>query len=151
MSVGNLGAGEDGGGTKVEGEHAKEEQVDGVVEVADAVGAVEEARGRPGGALVKEDALGEVVFAAVWPVVGEVEGADGQHGPHDVVTFQAQLDHSHTPEIADAGVSCEGRVGEGGEVVEKFQFQEWELIVLAVGLSWGEKWGLGQGRWSLGG
>lgn len=134
--------------TEVEGEHAKEEQVGGVVEVADAVGAVEEARGRPGGSFVKEDSLGEVVVAAVWPVVGEVEGADGQHGSHDVVTFQAELDYSDTPEIADSGVGCEGRIGVGGEVVKKFQLQEWELIVLAIGLSWGEKWRLR--RWSLG-
>lgn len=148
MSVGISGVEMGDERTEVEGEHAKEEQVGGVVEVADAVGAVEEARGRPGGSFVKEDSLGEVVVAAVWPVVGEVEGADGQHGSHDVVTFQAELDYSDTPEIADSGVGCEGRIGVGGEVVKKFQLQEWELIVLAIGLSWGEKWRLR--RWSLG-
>lgn len=98
---------------------------------------------------MKEDALGEVVVATVRPVVGEVEGADGQHSSKDIGALQPELNDRQPPEITDAGVCCEGRVGVGGEVVKKFQLQEWELIVLAIGLSGGEEWGLRQGRWSL--
>src|SRR5690242_20227625 len=69
------------GCTEVECENDKQEKVGSVVEVVDPVWSVEEARGGPGGSLVKEDALGHVVVTAVWAVVGEVKGTDGQHRP----------------------------------------------------------------------
>lgn len=103
LSVG-IFRGQGGGRTEVEGEHAKEKQVGGVVEVADAIRTVEEARGRPGRPFVEEDALGEVVVATVRPVVGEVEGADGQYGSHNIVTFQPELHDRDPPEVADSGV-----------------------------------------------
>ena len=53
-------------------------------------------------------------------VVGEMEGINGQYGAYDIVTFQAELNYSPTSEIVYARIGCEGRVGEGGEVMEKF-------------------------------
>ena len=91
--------------------------------------------------MVEEDGLLDVVVAAVRPLRGQVERADGQHGAHDVVAGQPELDDIVTPELPDARVGGEGGVSLCGEVVEQFEFEQREFYAF---------WGC-RGRWEAGG
>lgn len=75
---------------------------------------------------MEQDALLHVEVATVRAVVGEVQGADGQHGAHDVVAGHAQLDDIIAPKGPDTRVGRQGAVGLGGEVVEELELEERE-------------------------
>lgn len=115
-----------GGHTKEHGQHAKQKEARALVRV-DLVAGCHDEHGGAGRLLVEQDGLLDVVVAAVRPLRGQVERADGQHGPHDVVAGQPQLDEVIAPELPDARVGGEGGVGLCGEVVEQFQLQHREL------------------------
>ena len=82
--------------------------------------------GQPRGPLVHDDALSRVKVTplGIGLVVGEMKGADGQDGPHDVIAAQTDADHGGPPELADALVDGESLPCQNGEVVEQFQLQE---------------------------
>jgi hypothetical protein len=122
------------GSTEEDGEHAEEEEARGLV-LVHLVADGHDAHCGAGRLLVQQDALLKVKVAAVWPVVGQVQRADGQHGAHDVVAGQALLDDVPAPKVPYAGVRCEGGVRFGGEVVEELKFEEWQ------GSSFGERRG----------
>jgi len=88
---------------------------------------------------VEHDPLGRVEVASLRAVVGQVQGADGQYRPHDVVALEADLDDGHAPEVAHAWVDGEGRVRQGGEVVEELELEQGEVFV-ALRVNHGRSW-----------
>lgn len=74
--------------------------------------------------------MGRVKVPASWAVVGQVQGTDGQHGTHDVVAAETQLDDIVPPELPQTWISREGGVCFCCEVVEKLKLDERQLLAL---------------------
>lgn len=65
----------------------------------------------------------DVEVLLLWAVLGYMEGRNGENTPHEIVAADSQANNTKLPKILDSRVMSEGRISQGGEVVQKFEVQ----------------------------